>query len=75
MFIFNIAYRHENGDVEGFTGCAFTSKKAAKTHAIRLIVSKCEAIRRRYDASRLIESSDGLTGEEIKLIQKDFKRG
>jgi hypothetical protein len=73
MFIFNIAYRHLNNEVEGFTGCGFSSKNAARIDAVRLIVAKCDAIGQRYDPSRLIEQPEGLTREEKQLIFNDFK--
>jgi hypothetical protein len=75
MIIYRIAYRHANGEVEGFTGSALSGEQAARHNAVRQIQSKCNAIGTVYLAGRTITSFTGLTPEEIKTIQADWKIG
>lgn len=72
MYTYNLAYRHDTGEIEGFTGTAFVADNA-KRNAIRKAVCKCEACRRPYHPEQIIESFDGLTPEEITQVRGDWK--
>jgi len=72
MFICNLAYRHINGDVEGFSACALTSKARAEEICIESMQRKTEDIGQVFSALRVIRSSKGLTREEITTIKADW---
>jgi hypothetical protein len=69
---YNIGYRHENGEVEGFVGHSFTSATVAREDAIRQIRRKCEDIGQAYDAGRLIETDRGVSAAEKKRLRQDW---
>jgi hypothetical protein len=74
MFTYNLAYRHDTGEVEGFTGTALTNSANARENAIRKVIHKCREIcRRDYHAEQVIESIDRVTREEQAEIQADWK--
>ena len=76
--LFNIAYRHQNGEVEGFRGFGL-SAETAQEDAVEQIKRKLKTVEEWnqdgsiYDESRVIRSFDGLTKDERDLIQKDWK--
>lgn len=73
MFLFRLAYRHQNNEVEGFKGVGFT-KQTAQADAERNARNKCEAIRQPYDPNRLINNPEGLSPEDLKIIRKDWQQ-
>lgn len=75
MFTFNLAYRHNNGDVEGFAGVGFT-KKTAEVDARRQLARKLEIIRP-FNEPLQINSDQILTKEkcspeEMASIRQDW---
>lgn len=72
MFTARIAYRHENGQVEGFLGTALQSASAADAAAQRLIQSKVADIGGNYDPQRIIRHESVVTGDELKMIRADW---
>lgn len=77
MIEYKCAYRHLNGDVEGFVGYGFQHPAAlADCH---------EQIRRKvtfgilppvpFDESRIITAPQGLTTAEFESIKNDWKTG
>lgn len=79
MFRCNWAYRHENGDVEGFVGHALTDKAAAEQDCIRQMQRKCDMIKgfgpSPFSMDRVIrsESDTTLTAADKKQVREDFK--
>lgn len=72
MFIYRMAYRHENGEVEGFAGCGFT-EEAAEKDAHRKAGVKCEGIGKPFSLARCINTKAGLTGEEMATVRADWE--
>jgi hypothetical protein len=73
MYFFHIAYRHHNGEVEGFTGTGFT-KESARRHAEAKVRDKVvNGCLRPYDPNRLILSKVGLSPAEIATLIDDWK--
>lgn len=74
VYTHQLAYRHDNGEVEGFKGSDITGDKAkAKADAIQQVRRKCEAIGQPFNPSRLIENEKGLTDAEIRIVRNDWK--
>lgn len=71
MIRINLAYRHQNGDVEGFSALRF-GHAAAEEACFRLIKEKCLALDQEYDPRRVINTHKGLKSEEMKTIQDDW---
>lgn len=79
MFRVQLAYRHKNGDVEGFVGFGFT-EDGAEQDCIRQMTYKCAVIRDSrpdsgYDATRIIREDTGLSNDEMENIRKDWSSG
>lgn len=72
MYIFRMAYRHSNGEVEGFCGCG-SSQAAAERDAERKVRSKCLALDQIYDRNRRIDSVRGVDKAEMEIIRADWK--
>lgn len=75
MIRYQIAYRHENGEVEGFVGYAFSNPDKARSNAIQQVRDKVLAIGGTYYENRLIESTAGLHGKDFDTIKRDWKLG
>lgn len=71
MFVHRLAYRHANGEVEGFTGAGFT-KQGARQSALNKVMRKCLSLGTPMIVGSLIESPDGLTKEELRAIREDW---
>jgi hypothetical protein len=69
-----LAYRHDNGEVEGFVGTAFHQENARRATILK-IIEKVVSIGRQFHPGQVIESVDGLTPNEIATIQSDWKIG
>ncbi len=72
MHTYRLAYRHDNGEVEGFVGNAFTDAATAERNAIRAVTEKCTAIGKAFNHRRILRSFDGLTAVEEALIRQDW---
>lgn len=72
MFEYRLAYRHQNGEVEGFRGRSLIAPAEAKAFACKKIVEKLELLGEPKDSSRLIESPDGLSEAEMEQIKRDW---
>lgn len=83
MYVYRVAYRHENGDVEGFVGTGI-NETAAKQDAYRKIRQKITFLASIQEKSglecsveinpeRLCVSGAGLTAEELESIKNDWK--
>lgn len=72
MFHYFLAYRHGNGEVEGFAATRFTRERAqaACEAAIREKVSHTPHA---FDPARVIRSKDGITDAEFETIKADWK--
>lgn len=71
MFKFQLAYRHANGEVEGFVGLGF-SESTARRKAEDAARQKVSSIRESFNFNRLIFSESGLSGDEIEIVKKDW---
>lgn len=72
MYVSRIAFRHANGEVEGFIGTGF-SPEAAEQNADQGIRNKLWSINSpTYSRSRIIRSADGLTPDELATIRRDW---
>jgi hypothetical protein len=69
----NLAYRHDSGDVEGFSGWAFTGAGVARGDAVRRVRAKCEAAGLTFRPDRLVESPAGLTRAEVATVRADWE--
>jgi hypothetical protein len=72
MIICRLAYRHANGELEGFAGCGSTPQ-AACAHAERKIASKLACCRLAFDRARIVRSANGLSKEEMATLRADWK--
>ena len=76
MFQCNLAYRHENGEIEGFVGHALYDKAAAERDCITQMQRKCDMIRgfgkTPFSMDRVIRSDTGLTAAEIAQLRQDW---
>jgi len=72
MYVFKLAYRHENGEIEGFAASAF-SQSAAERNALNKVRAKVREIRQTFDESRVIRSDKGLTPDEKKQVRADWR--
>lgn len=74
------AYRHDNGQVEGFLGIGGTKAKA-KSDAIDQINRKLDQIAATeghdtsFDKSRVVERPSSLAPEELTKVQADWRAG
>ena len=71
-YTYKLAYRHDNGEVEGFVGTAFHQENARRATILK-IIEKVVGIGRQFHPDQVIESVDGLTPDEIATIQNDWK--
>jgi len=71
--IFNLAYRHDNGEHEGFAGTSMVTPGEARRKAISKAVRKCESIGNPFRLERIIESADGLTHEIYEQLREDWR--
>ncbi len=72
MYRVNYAYKHENGEIEGFSGFAFGGKDAAKKNCIAAMAAKCSAIQQPFRADRVKKSSIGMSAAEMKIVREDW---
>ena len=72
MYEFRLAYRHGNGEIEGFTG-AGSNIKAARRNAILRAEEKAGHTPHPFDPARLIENADELTPDERATVRTDWK--
>ncbi len=70
---FDLAYRHGNGEVEGFSAGSFTSAADAQERAIARVRAKAAHTPHPFDAARLIFSPRGLTADELATVRADWK--
>jgi hypothetical protein len=73
MFECRLAYRHLNGEVEGFHACSFQGFDTSKRLVILKIIDKCNAMMQVYDPTRVITGDAGLSESEMKTIRDDWK--
>jgi len=66
-----LAYRHLNGEIEGFYGYGF-SADAARKSAEKSVRAKVVGIDHLYDPSRIVVSMDSLKPGEMERIQRDW---
>ena len=69
----NLAYRHANGDIEGFSGWAFTGAPLADADAVKRVREKCESACIPFAPSRILRSPAGLTPEDLATVRADWK--
>ena len=78
MFHYQLAYRHDNGEVEGFVGLGFT-KANARDNAISQITTKIIDVLRVhkpetfFHPDRVIEGEASLTPAELEQVKQDWK--
>lgn len=77
MFTFNLAYRYSTGEVEGFTGTAFTEERAEQD-ALRKLRDKITTIQHSrpdepdFDESQLLTEAT-TTADEMEQLRKDWE--
>jgi hypothetical protein len=71
MWVTQRAYRHANGEVEGFRASALT-RKGSEGRVMRAIQDKCKAIGVPFDPERVIYGHEPLTTAEREQIQADW---
>ena len=67
----NLAYRHQNGDVEGFSALRF-QHDASRQACTQMIKEKCEALGEKFDPTRVINTHKGLNSVEMKTIEEHW---
>jgi hypothetical protein len=72
VYIYRLAYRHHDGEVEGFVGVGF-DKKAAEHAAVRKAAAKVRAIGQVFRADGVIHRPEGLSPDEVAQIRRDWK--
>jgi hypothetical protein len=72
MYQYNLAYRHQNGEVEGFQGIGF-GEVAAERDAKDQIARKLQQIDQPFEEHRIITSMELLTQPERKQVMEDWK--
>lgn len=77
MFSYKLAYRFIALDtgaevLEGFTGVSLT-KKSAYDDAIRKVKIKCDTLGEAFNEARLVLTGVGLTNEQIKGLEDDWR--
>lgn len=72
MFVHRLAYKHANGEVEGFVGVGHT-EQGARQRAVNKVMQKCLTIGEPMTATSLIESQAGLSMEDLKTIKEDWR--
>lgn len=73
MYIARIAYRHVNGEVEGFIGTSLVSASAADVNAQKEIQEKISIARLPcFDSSRVIRHPSVITTDEYETIRRDW---
>lgn len=75
MFIYRLAYRHANGQVEGFLGHALTSPDQAFCHAVQQITRKIEDGSPNlglFDFNNIITDASRVTVAELETIKRDW---
>jgi hypothetical protein len=76
MYRCNLAYRHDNGDIEGFVGHALGDKAAAERDCIKQMQRKCDMIKgfgkTPFSMDRVIRSDTTLTAAEIEQVKQDW---
>ena len=72
----NYAYRHINGEVEGFSAFAFT-ETASKRLCLQMIIAKCAGICQPFKIENVVfddkEAAKAFTRQEMLIIQDDWK--
>lgn len=72
MFEYKLAYRHANGEVEGFVGTGFTESAAQRNAEVKA-ANKCIDARLPFEWNNLIYSPKNLTKTEMEVVQNDWK--
>ena len=72
MIRYNIAYRHTNGEVEGFTATRFAEDRAEQA-CLETIRIKCRKMGHTFDPKRIISNTRELTKKELKTVQADWQ--
>ena len=72
MYETRLAYRHINGDIEGFIGAGFT-KPSSRSNCLNYIVKKLDMIEQKFSASRVVHDLDKITKEELEIVRRDWK--
>ena len=80
MIKYNIAYRYVSGEIEGFSGFAFSGKEQAKNDAIRKLKDKIKTIQSigvrdepNFDEANLVNTFKDCNKEEILQIKKHWE--
>jgi hypothetical protein len=74
MYCCQLAYRHRNGEVEGFRGVGF-SIESSRQDCLRQIRYKVEAIDGCYSLNRVIEHTADLSVTELAQVREDWALG
>jgi hypothetical protein len=72
VYVYRLAYRHQNGEVEGFVGVGF-EKKTAERAAVMKALAKVRAIGQVFRADGVIRRDDGLSPDEVAQVRQDWK--
>lgn len=67
-----VAYRHENGEIEGFAATRFDAARA-KEAAMKCMRAEIEAKGLTFNPDRIVESSKGLSAAERVTLQRDWR--
>ena len=68
----NLAYRHANGEVEGFSGWAFTGATLADADAVKRVREKCESAGIPFAPSRILRTPAGLSAAELATVRSVY---
>ena len=74
MFLYQLAYRWANGDVEGFVGSSPTSADTAERNALALIAQKArDIVGEQWTPDSVIRHESRVTVAELATIKADWK--
>ncbi len=71
MFKYNLAYRYQNNEVEGFVGYGLT-KEGAYNNAVHKIKDKLQSFNETFVVNNAIMDFSGLSEEEVRFIKDDW---
>lgn len=72
MFEWKLAYRFDNGQIEGFKGIG-TNEESALNDCFRQIKKKLEIVKESYNGKNILNDFTGLSEQQIKDIKTDWK--
>lgn len=71
MYEYRLAYRHTDGEVEGFVGRGLTREGAAES-ALTKILEKVSSIGDKFNKDNVYKNKDKLSAREMEQVRVDW---